>query len=152
MDAGTGRPGMTSTQSRSDFSGVWELNFEKSSLRGPAPERILMKIDHKEPRLVQEIFVTIAGGKEQRMTFNLEIGAETTNPMGGATARNHAWWQEQELVIESKVSLSGREAYFKDHWSLSEDGQTLTMEHRDDDLAGQIAVLEKRSSTRTAEL
>jgi hypothetical protein len=143
---------MKSTRNRPDFSGVWELNFEKSSLRGPAPERILMKISHKEPRLVQEILVTIAGGKEQRMTFTLEIGAETTNPMGGGMARNHAWWQEKELVIESRVSLSGREAYFKDHWSLSKDGQTLTMEHRDDDLAGQIAVLEKRSSTKTKEL
>jgi hypothetical protein len=135
---------MTSAQSRPDFSGEWELNFKKSSLRGPVPERILMKIGHKEPRLVQEILVTIAGGKEQRMAFTLEIGAETTNPMGGGMARNHALWQEQELVIESRVSLSGREAYFKDHWSLSEDGQTLTMEHRDDDLAGQIAMLEKR--------
>jgi hypothetical protein len=143
---------MTSAQSRPDFSGEWELNFEKSILRGPAPVQILMKIDHKEPKLVQQILVTIAGGKEQRMTFTLETGAETANPMGGSMARNHAWWQGNELVIESRVNMSGREAYFKDHWSLSEDGQTLTMEHRDDDLAGQIAVLEKRPSTTTAGL
>jgi len=93
---------------------------------------------------MQQILVTIANGNEQRMTFTLETGTETTNPMGGGMARNHAWWQGEELVIESRVNVSGREAYFKDHWSLSEDDQTLTMEHRDDDLDGQIAVLEKR--------
>jgi hypothetical protein len=27
-------------------------------------------------------------------------------------------------------------------WSLSSDGQTLTMEHRNDDLAGQLTVLD----------
>jgi hypothetical protein len=37
----------------------------------------------------------------------------------------------------------------KDHWSLSDDGRTLTMAHRDDDLAGQVAVLERRSETNT---
>jgi hypothetical protein len=37
----------------------------------------------------------------------------------------------------------GREAHFRDFWSLSSDGQTLIMEHRDDDLAGQITFLEK---------
>lgn len=139
---------MTPAKSRPDFSGLWELNFEKSILRGPAPERILMIIVHREPRLVQQIIVTIASGKEQRMTFTLETGAETTNPMGGGMARNHSRWQGKELVIESRVNVAGREAYFKDHWSLSDDGQTLTMAHRDDDLAGQIAVLEKRPETK----
>jgi hypothetical protein len=134
---------MTPAKSRPDFSGVWELNFLKSTLLGPVPERILMIIEHKEPRLVQQILVT-ANGSEQQLTFTLEIGAEATNPMGGGIARNHAWWQGKELVIESRMTAASRIAYFKDHWSLSEDGQTLTMEHRDDDLAGQIAVLEKR--------
>jgi hypothetical protein len=36
-----------------------------------------------------------------------------------------------------------REFKFKDYWSLSSDGRMLTMAHRNDDLAGQISVLEK---------
>jgi len=40
-----------------------------------------------------------------------------------------------------------RELHFKNHWSLSDDGQTLTMAHRDDDLAGQIAVHHKMAQT-----
>jgi hypothetical protein len=41
------------------------------------------------------------------------------------------------------MSLGGRELHFRDCWSLSPNGQILTMEHRDDDLAGQIAVLQR---------
>lgn len=46
-------------------------------------------------------------------------------------------------MIESLMKVSDREYHFKDHWSFSDDGRTLTMAHRDDDLAGQISVLEK---------
>jgi hypothetical protein len=33
--------------------------------------------------------------------------------------------------------------HFCDYWSLSPNGQTLSMEHRNDDLAGQKTVLER---------
>jgi hypothetical protein len=45
------------------------------------------------------------------------------------------------------MKTPARDAYFKDHWSLSDDGRTLTMAHRDDDLAGQTSVLERSSQT-----
>jgi len=47
------------------------------------------------------------------------------------------------------MQTSSREVYFQDHWSLSHDGRTLTMAHRDDDLAGQISVLEKSAQADT---
>jgi hypothetical protein len=141
---------MIPTKSRPDFGGVWEMNFERSILRGPAPKRILMKIEHREAQLVQQIHLTNAGGTEQRVTFRYETDTETTNSVGEATARTHARWEGTELVIESRMKTSGREFHFKDYWSLSDDGRTLTIAHRDDDLAGQIAVLEKRSQADTA--
>jgi hypothetical protein len=143
---------MIPTHSQPDFTGVWEMNLEKSILPGPAPKRMLVKIEHREPRLIQQIHFTDAAGTEQQMTFRYETNAETTNPVGEATARTHAWWEGTELVIESRMKTPGREFHFKDHWSLSDDGRTLTMAHRDDDLAGQIAVLEKRSETNTTGL
>jgi hypothetical protein len=143
---------MIPVQSQPDFTGVWELNLDRSMLRGSAPKRMLVKIEHQEPRLIQRIQLTNADGKEQQVTFTYETGAETTNPVGGATARTHARWEGTELVIESRMKTPGREFHFKDHWSLSDDGRTLTMAHRDDDLAGQIAVLERRSETTTTSL
>jgi len=125
---------------------MWELNLERSILRGSAPKRILIEIDHQEPRLIQHIHLTNADGAEKRMTFAYEAGAETTNSFGGAPARTSARWEGEELVIESRVVTPCREVYFKDHWSLSDGGRTLTMAHRDDDLAGQVAILEKCSA------
>jgi len=137
---------MSAKECRPNFSGVWKLNLEKSVLRGPAPKRILVSIEHQEPALRQRVLITHADGREQRATFVLQTGAETINAIGGAAMRTRAWWEEMELVIESRMKRQDREAHFKDHWSLSADGQTLGMEHRDDDLAGQTSVLEKTSA------
>jgi hypothetical protein len=140
---------MISAKLRPDFTGEWEMNFEKSILRFSPPKRILMKIEHREPRLIQEIVVTNTGGTEQRTTFTYETGAETINSIGPSTARTRTRWEGMELVIESRMQTSSREVYFQDHWSLSHDGRTLTMAHRDDDLAGQISVLEKSAQADT---
>src|SRR2546422_1071277 len=107
---------MSEAKSRPDFSGAWEVNFEKSIMRGPSPKRILMRIEHQEPKVVQRILFTSATGSEQRLTFTYETGAETANSIGGVLARTHARWEERELVIESWMKTPGREVHFKDYW------------------------------------
>jgi hypothetical protein len=134
---------VSATELRPDFSGIWELNLEKSILRGPAPKRILVKIEHREPELVQQILITYADGNKLRMTAMFETGASRDNLIGRATMRTHARWEGSELLLESTMKTSRRELHYKDYWFLSSDGRTLTMEHRDDDLAGQISVLER---------
>ncbi|MGD0125453.1 MAG: hypothetical protein ABSF46_08850 [Terriglobia bacterium] len=141
---------MNATNARPDFSGVWELNVERSTLRGSGPRRIVMEIEHREPRLVQQIHLTNADGAEKRVSFAYETGAETTKSVGGAPARTLARWEGDELVIESRMMTPCREVYFRDHWSLSDDGRTLTMAYRDDDLAGQISILEKGSPSESS--
>ena len=131
-------------QPHPDFTGVWQANIQKSVFRGPAPKRLLNRIEHCEPEFIQEMIVTQASGEEQRLAVcYLTNGEETANAIGGATATTRARWEGAELVIESSVEAAGHTLHFKDHWSLSEDGQTLTMAHRDDALAGQIVVHEK---------
>jgi hypothetical protein len=102
-----------------------------------------MKIAHREPRLIQQVLLTHAGGSEQRMTFTYETDAETINSVGEFAVWTCARWEGRELLIESRMETPGREVHLKDYWSLSDDGQTLSMAHRDDDLAGQISVFEK---------
>jgi hypothetical protein len=127
-----------------DFSGVWKANLEKSKLLGPAPKAMLVKIKHSDPELVEQILISKMDGSEDRVVFRCRTtGDEITNSMRGALVRSRSRWEGTELVIESWMSLGGRESYFRDHWSLSADGQVLTMEHRNDDLAGQITVLER---------
>jgi len=127
-----------------DLSGLWRLNLEKSTLRGQAPKELLVKIQHREPMLIQTILNVAADGGEQQLTFTYDTtGALSTNVSGAGEVQSRARWSGSELVIESELTTPNRSFHFKDHWSLSVDGQTLRMAHPDDDLAGQIAVLEK---------
>jgi len=134
---------VTST-ARPDFTGLWEANLGKSLLRGRQARRILVKIEHNEPRLVQTIFMSYGDGAEERLGFTYTTdGERSMNSIRGIACETHAHWDGEELVIESLMKTPDRTFHFKDHWSLSDAGRTLTMAHPDDDLAGQISVLEK---------
>ncbi len=134
----------SSTSKKPNFTGVWQVNLEKSTLRGQPVKELLVKIAHEEPRILQQILVSYANGDQESMTFTFDTsGAESTNSLRGLAGRTKARWERTELVIESAVQAGERELRFRDHWFLSSDAQTLMMEHRDDDLAGQISVLEK---------
>jgi hypothetical protein len=133
---------MGTTKLRPNFTGTWRVNFEKSVMRVPLPKQTLVKIEHREPVLIQEMVFANPDGSEQRLTFTYETNVETANLISGTMARTRAWWDGMEFVIETKLKRSDRELHFRDHWSISEDGKTFTMAHRDDDLAGQITVLE----------
>lgn len=129
---------------RPDFSGVWQADLTRSILRGAVPKEMLAKIEHREDTIVQTMLVTTSTGDAQRMVFTFSMtGAETTITMAGGTGRTRAHWEGSELVIESALQIAGRELHFRDCWSLSSDGNHLTMAHRDDDLAGQVSVFEK---------
>jgi hypothetical protein len=134
---------MTTAHPLPNFTGVWKLNLEKSIIRGAPPKQILMNIEHRDATVIQQIRSTDANGAQQRQTFTCRIGVDTKNSVNGVELQSSTQWIGTELVIQSDFSARGREFYFKDYWSLSEDGRTLTMAHRDDDLAGQISILEK---------
>jgi hypothetical protein len=127
-----------------DFTGVWEANLRKSRFLGPLPKALLVKIKQSHPELREELVVTRQDGSEDRAVFTCWInGEQNRNLLNGSPVRGSATWDGEELVIESWVQFGAREMHFRDHWSLSSDAKTLTMEHRDDDLAGQLTILDR---------
>ena len=123
-----------------NFSGKWRLNPAKS--RGIGAQMILATIDHDEPRVSQSMLVTTAAG-EERVTYVFRTdGEESVNLVRGTEARTRAHWEGEELIVESSMKTPARDFRFRDCWSIAPDG-TLVMEHRDDDLAGQCAVLDR---------
>ena len=137
-------------QTRPDFSGIWQLNVAKSVILGQIPLQTLMKIEHAEPKLIQRVLILHNDGRENIFAFDYETGADTTTDLGAGKARSRAHWQGAELMIESWLKSKDRELHFKDYWALSSDGNTLTMAHRDDDLAGQISVFERAAAEAAA--
>jgi hypothetical protein len=127
-----------------DFSGIWELNLEKSRLKGPVPRRIAVKIKHDGTTIDQLVLVVSASGEEQRNEFTVQTtGIATQLVIAGNVGETVAHWQGSTLIIESRLTVSGRELHFRDYWSLSPDGTVLTMAHPDDELAGQVSVLDR---------
>ena len=117
-------PAMT-TPDLARVTGLWEADLTRSRLIGPAPRRILMKIAHAGDELKHAVLVTRDNGEDRRM-----VVAYQDIRSGDAG----------EVVIH----MTHGAKVFRDYWSVSDDGQTLTMAHRDDDLAGQITVLQRR--------
>ena len=133
-----------SNPTKPDFSGLWRLNLAKSAFRGPAPKEILVKIQHREPSLSQTMLIVPAEGERQQLTFTYDTnGGVSVNRADRGEVRSRAHWNGSELVINSELTTPTRTFRFSDHWSLSPDGQTLQMAHRNDDLDGQVAVLER---------
>jgi hypothetical protein len=123
---------------------LWRLNLDKSTFPRQAPKEFLVKIQHREPTLTQTLLVVGADSGEPQLTLTYDTsGSETTNRAPGGEVQSRATWSGSELIIESVLKTPARTFHFVDHWTLSSDGQTLRMEHPDDDLAGQISVLEK---------
>ena len=129
-----------------DFTGHWQADLSQSKLFGPPVTAMTVEIAHSGPDLRQEIVATREDGGEQRITFRCRTDGEPDQcRFNGEAVPGAARWQGEELVIELWMQQGEREFYLCDCWSLSPDGQTLTMEHRNDALAGQRCVLRRIS-------
>ena len=130
-----------------DFTGHWLADLTASRLHGPPPKEIQFSIVHSEPTLQAKLTMTMMDKSVVRLVFNARTtGERVFNTLLGSEWHTEAVWVGQELMIESWVKHPNRELHFRDYWSLSSDGRTLTMEHRDDDLAGQLTILQRVDS------
>lgn len=127
-----------------DFSGTWKANLPRSRFLGPPPKAVIVEIEHSDPELKEEVLLTRIDGTEDRVVFKCwTAGERNEHLLNDNTVRGSAMWEGEELVIESWVQFGTREMHICDCWSLSSDGQTLYMEHRKGDLAGQLTVFER---------
>ena len=127
-----------------DFSGIWKADLGRSKILGPAPTAIEVTIAHSDPELRSEMAVTKLDGREERVVFTCYTnGQPGKSQLGGKAVDGSARWEGDQLVIKSRIRVGMRELNLCDHWSVSPDGNTLTMEHRDGDLAGQKTVFDR---------
>ncbi len=129
-----------------DFNGTWNLDSSKSTFLGPQPAGRTIRIDHRDPQLLQELFVTKADGVQDRAIFSFQTtGEPDESEFNGRAIRATASWKGNALFIETWIESGSGETYLCDCWSLSPDGGTLVMEHRNDALVGQRVVLNRVS-------
>ena len=127
------------------FGGVWKADLQRSKLLGPTPKSMIVSIEHSETHFSTRMTITAQDGSEHHLVFTGPItGEEVTNQVLGQQWLSRLQWVGSELLIESRVSMGGQERHFRDFWFLADGGRTLMMEHRNDDLKGQITFLEKQ--------
>lgn len=127
-----------------NFTGRWRADLSASRLRGATPSEIVVSLTHVDPELRVDMTILAADNTTTRVGFDARTtGEAVTNIVAGSQWVSRSSWVGRELLIESHVSHSGRQMLFRDYWSLSDDGRRLTMEHRGDDLDGQVTVLDR---------
>jgi len=127
-----------------DLSGVWLADIAASTFRGGGPAALRVTIWHADPSLQADFLALAEDGTDDRAAFACRTtGEEWNSTVNGNAIRGLARWDEGELILESWVRSGGREMYLCDCWSLSDDEQSLVMEHRNDVLTGQRVVLHR---------
>jgi hypothetical protein len=127
-----------------NFTGIWRANLAESRFLGPAPQAMLVKIEQVDSELRADMSVTKLDGSEEQVNFQCSTSGEPNKSrLNGKVICGDARWKGNELVIESWVQSGANALHFCDYWSLTADGNTLLMEHREDALAGQITILNR---------
>jgi hypothetical protein len=128
---------------RPDFSGTWNINAEKSDWGGqPGPSTLTLVIRVQNP----EFFVTqTSDNGTLEFKFNSE-GKPTVNELESFTMTSTHRWEGNVMLGDAKIEGNGWLQNFKDRFSISEDGKTMTIEREvtGDNPGKQRIVLEKQ--------
>lgn len=111
-----------------NFTGEWKMNPDASSFAPlPAPDRMVRKIVQHDPRL--KITTTQFGQQKEIVTELLYTtdGKQCRNVIRGQQFTGNARWDGDTLVIESRREVQGMGISQTENWTLSPDGQTLTI-------------------------
>lgn len=116
-------------QTPPDFTGTWTLNVLRSDY-GPfaAPERRTDVIEHRNASLRLTRREVPSGGQERTGEWSCSTERiECTNTIGGTELKSIAHWEGPVLVVDTKTTYQGQEAFLEDRWQLSSDRRVLTI-------------------------
>ena len=112
-----------------NLSGTWKLSLTKSDFgQIPGPVSQIDTIEHNEPTV--KIAVNQKGGMMGDTSYESAVTTDgkpsTSSGMAGSMVTSTAHWDGAALVVDSSTSFQGTDVKIKDHFTLSDDGKTLT--------------------------
>jgi hypothetical protein len=111
-----------------NFSGEWKMNPAKSNFAPlPQPDKMVRKIAQHDSHLKIR---TTQFGQQREIVTDLAYttdGAPCKNVIRGQEFTGSARWDGDTLLIDSKREVQGMEIVQRESWTLSTDGQTITI-------------------------
>jgi protein-S-isoprenylcysteine O-methyltransferase Ste14 len=137
---------------RPDFSGTWILDRDRSdSGPFPPPERRTDVVEHTASRLTVSRREVVDGTERAgEWTCRTDAG-ECVNTIRGTVLKSTARWEHATLLVETRTTYQGQEAFIEDRWVLSPDGRNLTVtRHAVSPMgtADQVFVFVRQTGTR----
>ena len=112
-----------------NLSGVWERNKGASSPEKQPVDGMKLKID-QQGATIDVVLRVVQKGNLEQSNIRYIAGQETRGEMHGAPMTCRAEWDGTALVIHSTAKFMGKELHLTDRYTLSADGNTLTMHER----------------------
>lgn len=113
------------TPPKPDFSGVWKLNLQRSSLQSQAPTLSTCRIEHKEPQFHLER-THIYGEKGDAVIIDLTTDSkEVYRKEANLESWTRLYWEGNTLVLSQKLKLNGKDGTNLVRYSLADNGRTF---------------------------
>jgi len=119
----------TAAQSPVNLSGVWERNKATSSPEKQPVDGMKLKID-QQGTTIDVVLRVVQRGTLEQSNIRYIAGQETRGEMHGAPMTCRTEWDGAALVVHSTAKFMGKELHLTDRYTLSADGNTLTMNER----------------------
>ena len=124
-----------------DFSGDWKLDASKSDFGPmPAPDKLIMKIEHKDPDLKVSTEQASQQGEMKMDSVYTTDGKVSKNKMRGSEATSTTKWDGDALLMVTKADFQGNEIKLNDKWTLTDGGKTLVIERKIEAPQGEFEV------------
>jgi hypothetical protein len=127
-----------------NFSGTWKMNIQESDPGCPcrtgtlmAPEEAVQTIKQKDSVILLSLIQHGSSGELRAEMTYMTDGSRCTNELEDCRLVSEARWDGSDLIVKSHMETSPDIPDWQDRWTLSGDGQILTIERNPSSLSGQ---------------
>jgi hypothetical protein len=114
-----------------NFSGRWQIDRTRSEMTSSDKLRggsIIQVIEHKEPMLAVTRITRGSNTEDRLDIYLITDGTEKINKAGDQELSFRTRWEASRLVTTIRPLSSASSSFLMETWSLSKDGETLTVE------------------------
>jgi hypothetical protein len=120
-------------RSHPNFTGIWKLDPNRSTLNGAQPENVTLYIHQNDPDFHLRRTEVVHGKSNAWSVHGRTDGKTMEKKSREGTQRAHMYWQGSQLVLELKRDGKSGESRTTVRYSMADDGHTLIAQEKQND-------------------